>query len=163
MNTRVGIGYDVHKLESGRKLILCGVEIPFEKGLLGWSDADVAIHAIIDALLGAAALGDIGTYFPSDDAQYEGISSLILLAKTGSILEKEGWQIGNIDVTIVAQEPKLGSFISQMQRQVAVTLSVSEKQIGIKAKTTDRLGFTGRGEGMAAHAVALVRESDENS
>ena len=163
MNTRVGIGYDVHQLESGRKLILGGVEIPFEKGLLGWSDGDVAIHAIIDALLGAAALGDIGTYFPSDDAQYQGISSIILLEKTANILKKEGWQIGNIDVTIVAQEPKLGSFVSQMQEILAATLSVSEKQVSIKAKTTDRLGFTGRGEGIAAHAVTLVRELHENS
>ena len=155
---RVGIGYDVHKLESGCKLILCGVEIPHEKGLLGWSDADVAIHAVIDALLGAAALGDIGTHFPSDDPQYKNISSLILLKQTGKLLEREGWQVGNIDVTIVAQEPRLNSFIEQMRKQIAMTLAISGGQIGIKAKTTDGLGFTGQGEGIAAFAVALVRE-----
>ncbi len=163
MNTRVGIGYDAHRLTSGRKLILCGVHIPFEKGLLGWSDADVAIHAIIDGLLGAAALGDIGTHFPSDDAQYEGISSLVLLEKTASILKQEGWQIGNIDVTIVAQEPRLGPFINQMQGQITAALSLGSQQVSIKAKTADKLGFTGRGEGIEAHAVTLVRKSDEDS
>ena len=156
MNVRVGIGYDVHRLTEGRKLILSGVEIPFEKGLFGWSDGDVVTHAIIDALLGAAALGDIGTHFPSDDLQYKDVSSLILLQRTREVLAKNGWQIGNIDVTIVAQEPKLSSFIEKMRKQVAETLSVNEDQIGIKAKTTDGLGFIGEGEGIAAYAVALV-------
>ncbi len=158
MNVRVGIGYDVHRLTEGRKLILGGVEIPFEKGLLGWSDGDVATHAIIDALLGAAALGDIGTHFPSDDTQYKDISSLILLQSTGEMLEENGWQVGNIDITIVAQKPKLAPFFEKMRQQIAKTLSVSESQIGIKAKTTDGLGFTGAGEGIAAYAVALIEK-----
>jgi len=156
MNMRIGIGYDVHRLERSQKLVLGGVEIPFEKGLLGWSDGDVAIHAVIDALLGAVALGDIGTHFPSDNTQYKDISSLILLQRTKVLLEKSGWQIGNVDVTIVAQEPKLSPFIGEMRKQLAGALSVSEDRVGIKAKTTDGLGFTGQGEGMAAYAVALV-------
>lgn len=162
MNTRVGIGYDVHKMENGRRLVLGGIEIPFEKGLLGWSDADVATHAIIDALLGAAALGDIGTHFPSDDPRYRDISSVILLQKTAAMLVDNGWRIGNIDVTIVAQEPKLASFIGEMRKQIANTLSITEKQIGIKAKTTDGLGFVGQNEGIAAYTVALVRKPNED-
>jgi 2-C-methyl-D-erythritol 4-phosphate cytidylyltransferase/2-C-methyl-D-erythritol 2,4-cyclodiphosphate synthase len=153
---RVGIGYDVHRLVDGRGLVLGGVEVPFDKGLLGWSDADVPIHAVIDALLGAAGLGDIGTYFPSDDPQYRGISSLVLLRQTRELLVDHGWHIGNIDVTIVAQEPKLAPFIDRMRGRIAEALSVSEDQIGIKAKTADGLGFVGKGEGMAAYAVALV-------
>ncbi|MBT9160838.1 MAG: 2-C-methyl-D-erythritol 2,4-cyclodiphosphate synthase [Dehalococcoidia bacterium] len=153
---RVGIGYDVHRLVEGRRLVLGGVEVPFGKGLLGWSDADVAIHAIIDALLGAATLGDIGTYFPSTDPQYRGTSSLVLLRQTRELLVDHGWHIGNIDVTIAAQEPRLAPFIDGMRRRIAEVLSVSEDQIGIKAKTTDGLGFVGRGEGMAAYAVALI-------
>jgi 2-C-methyl-D-erythritol 4-phosphate cytidylyltransferase/2-C-methyl-D-erythritol 2,4-cyclodiphosphate synthase len=153
---RVGIGYDVHRLVEGRGLVLGGVEVPFGKGLLGWSDADVAIHAVIDALLGAAALGDIGTYFPSEDPLYEDISSLVLLQQTRELLVDHGWHIGNIDVTIVAQEPKLAPFIDRMRGRIAEALSVSEDQIGIKAKTADGLGFVGKGEGMAAYAVALV-------
>jgi 2-C-methyl-D-erythritol 4-phosphate cytidylyltransferase/2-C-methyl-D-erythritol 2,4-cyclodiphosphate synthase len=155
---RVGIGYDVHRLVEGRGLVLGGVEVPFDKGLLGWSDADVAIHAVIDALLGAAALGDIGTHFPSDDPQYRGISSLVLLRQTRELLVDHGWYIGNIDVTIVLQEPKLAPFIDRMRGRIAEALSVSEGQIGIKAKTADGLGFVGKGEGMAAYAVALVEE-----
>ncbi len=153
---RVGIGYDVHRLVEGRRLVLGGVEVPFGKGLLGWSDADVAIHAIIDALLGAATLGDIGTYFPSTDPQYRGTSSLVLLRQTRELLVDHGWHIGNIDVTIAIQEPELAPFIDGMRRRIAEVLSVSEDQIGIKAKTTDGLGFVGRGEGMAAYAVALI-------
>ena len=156
MNVRVGIGYDIHRLTEGRKLILCGIQIPFEKGLLGWSDGDTAIHAIIDALLGAAALGDIGTHFPSDDLQYKDVSSLILLQRTREVLAKNGWQIGNIDVTIVAQEPKLTPFTKEMKKHIAKTLSINEDEIGIKAKTTDGLGFTGKGDGIAAHAIALI-------
>ncbi|HAZ31789.1 MAG TPA: bifunctional 2-C-methyl-D-erythritol 4-phosphate cytidylyltransferase/2-C-methyl-D-erythritol 2,4-cyclodiphosphate synthase [Dehalococcoidia bacterium] len=153
---RVGIGYDVHRLVEGRRLVLGGVEVPFDKGLLGWSDADVVIHAVIDALLGAAALGDIGTYFPSDDPQYSGISSLVLLRQTKELLVDHGWHISNIDVTIVAQGPTLAPFISGMKTQIAEALSIDETQVGIKAKTADGLGFVGRGEGMAAYAVALL-------
>ncbi|MCL0050342.1 2-C-methyl-D-erythritol 4-phosphate cytidylyltransferase [Dehalococcoidia bacterium] len=153
---RVGIGYDVHRLEEGRRLVLGGVEVPFDKGLLGWSDADVAIHAIIDALLGAAALGDIGAYFPSDDPQYRGISSLVLLRQTGKLLQQHGWQAGNIDVTIVAQGPRLAPFISRMKTRIAEALSIDETRVGIKAKTADGMGFVGMGEGMAAYAVALL-------
>ncbi|MCL0097330.1 2-C-methyl-D-erythritol 4-phosphate cytidylyltransferase [Dehalococcoidia bacterium] len=153
---RVGIGYDVHRLEEGRRLVLGGVEVPFDKGLLGWSDADVAIHAVIDALLGAAALGDIGTHFPSDDPQYRGISSLVLLRQTGRLLQQRGWQAGNVDVTIVAQGPRLAPFISGMKTQIAEALSIDETRVGIKAKTADGLGFVGMGEGMAAYAVALL-------
>ena len=153
---RVGIGYDAHRLVEGRRLVLGGVEVPFDKGLLGWSDADVAIHAVIDALLGAAAMGDIGTYFPSDDPQYEDISSLILLRQTRELLVDHGWHIGNIDVTIVAEEPKLARFIHDMRMQIAQALSIDETQIGIKAKTTDGMGFVGKGEGMAAYAVVLL-------
>ncbi len=160
MNMRVGIGYDVHRLKEGQKLVLGGVEIPFEKGLLGWSDGDAAIHAIIDALLGATALGDIGTYFPSNDSRYKDISSLVLLQRTGDLLEKNGWKIGNIDVTIVAQEPKLAPFTKEMRKRVAETLFINEEEIGIKAKTTDGLGFTGEGKGVAVHAVAMVRKSE---
>ncbi|MCL0080495.1 2-C-methyl-D-erythritol 4-phosphate cytidylyltransferase [Dehalococcoidia bacterium] len=153
---RIGIGYDVHRLEEGRRLVLGGVEVPFDKGLLGWSDADVAIHAVIDALLGAAALGDIGTHFPSDDPQYRGISSLVLLRQTGKLLQQRGWQAGNVDVTIVAQGPRLAPFISGMKTRIAEALSIDETRVGIKAKTADGLGFVGMGEGMAAYAVALL-------
>ena len=161
MTFRVGIGYDAHKLVAGRKLILGGVEVPFEKGLAGWSDADVPIPAVIDALLGAAALGDIGTYFPSDP-QYKNISSLNLLHRTEKLLKENGWRTGNIDVTIVAQEPRLAPFVEEMRQHVAGTLSIDTNQVGIKAKTTDKMGFTGRGEGIAAYAIALIREKDEN-
>lgn len=156
---RVGIGYDVHRLEKGRKLVLGGVEIPFEKGLLGWSDADVTTHAIIDALLGAAALGDIGTYFPSDDPQYKDIPSLILLERTVALLKEHNWRINNVDVTIIAQEPKLAPYIGQMKRQIAGTLAIKKDQIGIKAKTADELGFVGKGEGIVTHAVVLIEET----
>lgn len=153
---RIGIGYDVHKLEKGRRLVLGGINIPFEKGLVGWSDADVTIHAIIDALLGAAALGDIGTHFPSEDPQYKDISSLILLDKTAILLKQNNWRINNVDVTIIAQEPKLAPFVGQMKRQIAQTLAIREDQIGIKAKTADELGFVGKGEGIVTHAATLI-------
>lgn len=159
---RVGIGYDAHRLVAGRGLVLGGVEVPFDKGLLGWSDADAAIHAVIDALLGAAALGDIGTHFPSNDPQYRGISSLVLLQRTRELLVNQGWHIGNIDVTIVIEKPKLAPFISAMKTQIADALSIDETQVEIKAKTTDGLGFVGRGEGVAAYAVTLVGSSNEN-
>jgi len=156
---RVGIGYDVHRLEKGRKLVLGGVEIPFDKGLLGWSDADVTTHAIIDALLGAAALGDIGTYFPSDDPQYKDIQSLILLERTVALLKEHNWRIDNVDVTIIAQEPKLAPYVDQMKRKIAGTLAIKEDQIGIKAKTADELGFVGKGEGIVTHAAVLIEET----
>ena len=162
MNLRVGIGFDVHRLTKGRKLLLGGVDIPFEKGLAGWSDGDVAIHAIIDALLGAVALGDIGTHFPSDNPRYEGISSLILLQRTKDLLDQSQWKIGNIDVTIVLQEPKLSTYITEMKKKMATIMSVSEDQISIKAKTTDGLGFTGKGAGIAVYAVAMVGNAHEN-
>ena len=155
---RVGIGYDAHRLVEGRRLVLGGVEVPFDKGLLGWSDADVVIHAVIDAFLGAAALGDIGAYFPSDDSQYSGISSLVLLRQTGKLLVDHGWRIGNIDVTIVAEEPKLAPFISGMKTRIAEALSIDQTQVGIKAKTADGMGFVGMGEGISAYAVALLEE-----
>jgi len=159
---QVGIGYDVHQLAEGRKLLLGGVEIPFEKGLVGWSDGDAAIHSIIDALLGAATLGDIGTHFPSNDPKYKAISSLVLLERTRVLLDENKWDIVNIDATIVAQKPRLAPFVSEMKKQVAKTLSMDAEHINIKAKTTDGLGFTGEGAGIAVYAVAMVRKRDEN-
>jgi len=156
---RVGIGYDIHRLEEGHRLILGGVEIPFEKGLLGWSDADVIVHAVIDALLGAAGLGDIGTWFPPGDQKYRSISSLILLQETRKTLIDQGWQIVNIDVSIVAEEPKLAPFIDKMRKQFAQTLGIEEQRIGLKATTSEGLGPVGRGEAIAAHAAALIEET----
>ncbi len=153
---RVGIGYDVHPLMKGRKLILGGVEIPFEKGLGGHSDADVLAHAIIDALLGAAALPDIGNYFPPDDPLYENISSMVLLERVKELLSLEGWQIINIDATIVAERPRLSFFIDLMKEHISQALGIDIGQLGIKATTTERLGFVGREEGVAAYAVTLV-------
>ena len=155
---RVGIGYDIHRLEAGHRLVLGGVEIPFEKGLLGWSDADVIIHAVIDALLGAAALGDIGTHFPPGDQKYRSISSLILLQETRKTLIDHGWQVVNIDVTVVAEEPKLAPFVDKMRKQVSQTLGIEEQRIGLKATTNEGLGPIGRGEAIAAHAAALIEE-----
>jgi len=153
---RIGTGYDVHPLVPGRRLVLGGVNIPFDKGLDGWSDADVLTHAIIDALLGATALGDIGNHFPPGEPQYKDISSLILLEKVNDELVKNGWQIANIDATIVAEEPRLSDFIDQIREQLSQTLSITISQVSVKTSTSERLGFTGRGEGIAAHAVALV-------
>ncbi len=153
---RVGIGYDVHPLVPGRRLVLGGIDIPFDKGLSGWSDADVLTHAIIDALLGAAALGDIGSHFPPGEPQYKDISSLTLLKKVRSKLEEHSWQIGNIDATIVAEQPKLRDFIDGMQKQLSQTLGIALSQLSVKASTSDQLGFIGRGEGIAASAVALI-------
>ncbi len=154
---RVGIGYDVHRLVEGRSLILGGVEIPYEKGLLGHSDADVLLHAIMDALLGAAALGDIGMHFPDTKEEYRGISSLKLLRKTGEMLEKQLYLIENIDATIIAQQPKMAPYIPQMKKNVAHTLCLELGQVNIKATTEERLGFTGRGEGISAQAVCSIR------
>jgi 2-C-methyl-D-erythritol 2,4-cyclodiphosphate synthase len=154
---RIGIGWDSHPLVSGRRLILGGVDIPYDKGLSGWSDADVAIHAIIDALCGAADLGDIGTLFPSQEPKYKDISSLVLLSKTSKLLKAKGLRVANIDVTIIAQSPKLSPFILEMRRRISQALGIDSTQVTVKATTTNGLGFIGRGEGMAAQAVALVR------
>lgn len=153
---RIGTGYDVHRLTEGRLLILGGVTIPYEKGLLGHSDADVLVHAIMDALLGAAALGDIGKHFPDSDPEYKGISSMKLLAHVRELLEQNGYLVGNIDSTIVAQAPKLASFLPQMTENIAEVLGVDPSQVSVKATTEERLGFTGSGEGIAAQAVCLL-------
>lgn len=154
---RIGIGYDSHPLVSGRRLVLGGVDIPYDKGLSGWSDADVATHAIIDALCGAADLGDIGTLFPSQEAQYKDISSLILLSKTADLVKAKGFAVANIDVAIVAESPKLSPFIHEMRRCIAQALHVEIAQVTVKATTANGLGFIGREEGIAAQAVALVQ------
>jgi 2-C-methyl-D-erythritol 2,4-cyclodiphosphate synthase len=153
---RVGIGYDIHPLAKGRKLIIGGVEIPFNKGLDGWSDADVLTHAIIDALLGAAALGDIGGHFPPGEAQYKNISSLTLLKTTASKLAAQGWQIVNIDATIVAEEPKLAGFNDKIRQTLSQTLDIEVERVSVKASTANGLGLVGKGEGIAACAVALI-------
>jgi len=153
---RVGIGYDVHPLTSGRRLVLGGVDIPFDKGLSGWSDADVLTHAIIDALLGAAALGDIGSHFPPGEPRYKGIASLTLLKRVRDELAENSWQVVNVDATIVAEQPKLRDFIDQMRQQLSQTLGIALNQVGVQASTSARLGFVGRGEGIAAGAVALI-------
>lgn len=153
---RVGCGYDVHKLVEGRKLILCGVEVPYELGLLGHSDADVALHALMDALLGAAALGDIGKHFPDTDERFKGADSMKLTAHVVKLLAERGWQINNVDVTIIAQRPKLAGFIPAMRANVARVLGVDAEAVNVKATTTEKLGFTGRGEGIASEAVASI-------
>ena len=153
---RIGHGYDVHKLTEGRKLILGGVDIPFEKGLLGHSDADVLTHAVMDALLGAAGLGDIGRHFPDSDPAYAGADSMKLLDHVMALLREKGWQVGNVDATVLAQKPKLAPYIPEMRRRLAAGLGVSEDQVNVKATTEEKLGFTGSGEGMAAHAVCLL-------
>lgn len=153
---RIGTGYDVHRLTEDRKLILGGVEIPYEYGLLGHSDADVLIHAIMDALLGAAALGDIGLHFPDSDPAYLGISSLVLLKKTVALIKEAGYNISNIDATIIAQKPKLRPYIDTMRANIAQAAGIGTDQINVKATTEEGLGFTGRLEGIAAQAVCLL-------
>lgn len=160
---RIGTGYDVHRLTEGRKLILGGVEIPHGMGLMGHSDADVLVHAIMDALLGAAALGDIGKHFPDTDEAYKGISSLKLLSHVGELLEQEGYVVENIDATVIAQKPKLGPFIGQMEEHVAQVLHLARNQVNIKATTEEGLGFTGNQEGIAAQAVCLLTGFYEGS
>ena len=155
-NLRVGHGYDVHRLVSGRKLILGGVEIPFEKGLDGHSDADVLTHAVMDALLGACGLGDIGRHFPDTDERYRGISSLLLLDHVATLLHQQGYGVVNVDVTLLAQAPKVGPYRQQMAENLASHLGITPEQVNVKATTEEHLGFTGSGEGMACHAVALV-------
>jgi 2-C-methyl-D-erythritol 2,4-cyclodiphosphate synthase len=155
---RVGIGWDSHPLVPGRKLVLGGVAIPYDKGLAGWSDADVAVHAVIDALCGAADLGDIGTLFPPQEPEYKDISSLVLLNKTGELLKARGFRVVNIDVTIMAEDPRMSPFIPEMRNSISWALGIDSKQVTVKATSTNGLGFIGRGEGMAAQAVALVRK-----
>ena len=155
---RIGMGYDVHRLVEGRKLILGGVEIPYERGLLGHSDADVLLHAITDALLGAAALGDIGKHFPDNSAEFLNIDSRILLRKTVELLEEKGYQVGNIDATVIAQMPKLAPFIDQMRCNIAGALGVDVDFVSVKATTEEKLGFTGRKEGISAHCVCLIEK-----
>lgn len=158
---RIGHGYDVHRLVSGRRLVLGGVEIPGGIGLLGHSDADVLIHAVMDSLLGAAAMGDIGGMFPDSDPRYKNIDSRKLLEAVRNRLEKAGFSISNIDCTIIAQAPKLAPYIPQMKQNLAETLKISQAQVNVKATTEEKLGFTGEGLGMAAHAVALIDEQTQ--
>lgn len=155
---RIGHGYDVHRLVEGRDLILGGVKIPYEKGLLGHSDADVLLHAVSDALLGAAGLGDIGRHFPDTDPQYKGADSLELLRQVYRKISEKGYQVGNIDVTMIAQRPKLKDYIPQMQANIAAAVGTASDRVNVKATTEEKLGFTGTGEGMACHAVCLLEE-----
>lgn len=155
---RIGIGYDVHQLVEGRKLILGGVAIPFEKGLLGYSDADVLVHAINDALLGAAALGDIGTHFPDTDIKYKDISSILLLKEVKKLLKEAGYKVVNIDTVICAERPKLSPYVDEMQKNIAEALEIDKNRVSIKATTTEKLGFEGRGEGISSQAVCLIEE-----
>lgn len=155
---RIGQGYDVHRLVEGRKLVLGGVTVPYEMGLLGHSDADVLLHALMDALLGAAALGDIGRLFPDSDERYRGADSRKLLREVAARLEQEGYLVGNVDVTLVAQGPKIAPYVAQMRSNIAADLGLSIDRVNVKATTEEHLGFTGTGEGMAAHAVALLTE-----
>lgn len=154
--SRFGMGYDVHRLVEGRKLIIGGVDIPYEKGLLGHSDADVLLHAISDALLGAAALGDIGKHFPDTDPRFEGADSLKLLEEVGKLLQEKGYKVGNVDATIVAQKPKMAPHIQQMRENIARVLHVDVDAINVKATTEEHLGFTGSGEGISSYAVAGI-------
>ena len=155
---RIGHGYDVHRLTENRKLILGGVEIPYEKGLLGHSDADVLVHALMDAMLGAAALGDIGKLFPDNDDAYLGADSLVLLKKVSALIREQGYTLSNADCTVIAQRPRLSPFIDEMRKRVAETAGVEVGRISVKATTEEKLGFTGEGLGIAAHAVVLLEE-----
>ncbi len=155
---RIGFGYDVHRLVEERKLIPGGVEIPYEKGLLGHSDADVLVHALMDAMLGAAGLGDIGRHFPDNDDRYKGISSMILLQNVTELLTEAGYIVNNIDVTVVAQRPKLAGFIPQMEQNLAKTLHITVDDVNVKATTTEKLGFEGEGLGISAYAVCSIRK-----
>ncbi len=153
---RIGHGYDVHRLIEGRKLILGGVEIPFEKGLLGHSDADVLVHAVMDSMLGALALGDIGKHFPDNDSKYEGADSILLLKKVSEIIGENGFCVGNIDSTVICQSPKLAPYIEKMRENIASSAGCEISRVSVKATTEERLGFTGAGEGIAAHAVCIL-------
>lgn len=153
---RVGSGFDVHRFAEQRRLVLCGIEVPYEKGLLGHSDADVALHALMDAMLGAAAMGDIGKHFPDTDERFKGADSVKLTEHVVWLLQEKGWRINNADITIIAQQPKLAKYISAMRSKVASVLQIEEECVNVKATTTEKLGFTGRGEGMAAEAVVSL-------
>ncbi len=153
---RVGIGYDVHRLVAGRKLVLGGREVPYHLGLIGHSDADVALHALMDAMLGAAALGDIGQHFPPEDAGYKGVSSVALLERVGEMIGRQRLRVGNLDITIVAEKPRLLPFVPAMRASIAAALQIRLEQVSVKAKTTEGLGFAGRGEGIAAYAVVAL-------
>lgn len=155
---RIGHGYDVHKLTENRRLIIGGVDIPYEKGLLGHSDADVLLHAVCDALLGAAALGDIGKHFPDTDEAYRGADSMVLLKNTAELLKEEGYKVGNIDSTVLAQRPKLSPYIEEMRKNIARAIGIDVSQVSVKATTEEGLGFTGEGLGIAAHAVCLIEK-----
>lgn len=155
---RIGTGFDVHKLVENRKLIICGVEIPYKLGLLGHSDADVALHALMDAMLGALALGDIGAHFPDSDGRFKDISSIVLLKETAKLIDQKNYRLANADITIIAQRPKFRPYIEEMRQNIANALDVSTEQISVKATTTEELGFTGRGEGIAAEAVVLLQK-----
>lgn len=155
---RIGHGYDVHKLVAGRDLYLCGEKIEYEKGLLGHSDADVSLHALSDAILGALALGDIGKHFPDSDEKYKGISSMILLENVYKLMREKGYEIGNVDLTIVCQKPKLAPFIDKMRENVAKALKTAKENISVKATTTEGLGFEGEGKGISATSVVLLKE-----
>ena len=157
---RIGMGYDVHRLAEDRKLILGGVEIPYEKGLLGHSDADVLLHAVMDALLGAAALGDIGLHFPDTDERYRGISSRDLLRRVGGMLSEHGYRVGNIDATIVAQAPKMRPYISHMEENIAKDLNTNRCRVSVKATTEEGLGISGSGDGICAYAVCIIEEEN---
>lgn len=157
---RVGMGYDVHKLVEGRRLILGGVEIPYEKGLLGHSDADVLVHAVMDALLGAAALGDIGKHFPDTDPAYEGADSMKLLEEVRKLLDVHNFMIGNVDATVIAQRPKLAPYIETMRENIAARLQIDKNQVNVKATTEEGLGFTGQGQGISAQAICLLETID---
>jgi 2-C-methyl-D-erythritol 2,4-cyclodiphosphate synthase len=159
MNFRIGHGYDLHRLVEDRRLILGGVDIPFEKGLLGHSDADVAVHALMDALLGALALGDIGKHFPDNDPAYKGISSILLLEKVYDLISRENYTLSNADITIIAQRPKLLPYIPEMRKNVAEALGCDISKISIKATTEEGLGFTGSGEAISAHAVCILQKN----
>lgn len=157
---RIGHGYDVHRLVENRALILGGVEIPFEKGLLGHSDADVLLHAVMDALLGAAALGDIGKRFPDNDDTYLNISSMLLLEKAAEMLTQAGWHVVNIDVTLIAQRPKIAPYIEKIRQNIAEKLQISVQQVNVKGTTEEKLGFTGDGSGIACHAICLIEKTE---
>ncbi len=159
---RIGVGYDVHPLVPGRKLVLGGIEVPFDRGLDGWSDADVLTHAVVDAVLGAAARGDIGSHFPPGEPQYQDISSLVLLGRVKDKLKEGGWQVANIDATIVAEQPKLSSYIDRIRQQLSEALGIDIGRVSVKASTANGVGSLGREEGIAALAVALLEEETKD-
>jgi 2-C-methyl-D-erythritol 2,4-cyclodiphosphate synthase len=159
---RVGTGYDVHQFAEGRRLVLGGVEFPHHRGLLGHSDADVLLHAIADALLGAANLGDIGRHFPAEDPRFEGISSTLLLARVAGLLAAAGWQVVNVDSTVIAERPRIAPAVPEMREHIADALGIDAARVGVKATTNERMGFVGREEGIAALAVALIARQDHN-